>query len=133
MRFINDRTQFLIQDEITTTSPFMWRMHTNATVAVSSDGTSATLTIGDDTMIVSILSPSSGATFSTSAAVRFDTDPIPPEADQPNPGVTVLIIEMNAGTYSLEVLFSPQWNDGTTSVTPPSVALADWSLTSHNT
>lgn len=123
----------LVQDEITTTSPFQWRMHTNATVSVSSDGTKATLTIDGDEMIVSILSPSSGATFTTSAAVRFDTDPIPPEADQPNPGVTVLIIEMDAGTANLQVLFSPQWNDGTSSVTPPSVDLANWSLTSHNT
>jgi len=133
MRFINDRTQFLVQDEITTTSPFMWRMHTNATVDISSNGTTATLTIDGDEMIVSILSPSSGATFTKSDAVRFDTDPIPPEADQPNDGVTVLIIEMNAGTYNLQVLFSPQWNDGTASVTPPSVELANWSLTSHNT
>ncbi|KAE9397953.1 hypothetical protein BT96DRAFT_966108 [Gymnopus androsaceus JB14] len=119
MRFINDRTQFLVQDEITTTSPFMWRMHTNATVDISSNGTAATLTIDGDEMIVSILSPSSGATFTKSDAVRFDSDPIPPEADQPNDGVTVL--------------FSPQWNDGTDSVTPPSVDLANWSLTSHNT
>ncbi|KAJ4500565.1 hypothetical protein C8R41DRAFT_787117 [Lentinula lateritia] len=133
VRFINNRTQMLVQDEITTTSPFQWRMHTNATVSVSSDGTKATLTIDGDEMIVSILSPSSGATFTTSAAVRFDTDPIPPEADQPNPGVTVLIIEMDAGTANLQVLFSPQWNDGTSSVTPPSVDLANWSLTSHNT
>ncbi|KAF9074466.1 hypothetical protein BDP27DRAFT_1317138 [Rhodocollybia butyracea] len=131
-RFINNRTQMLVQDEITTSSPFEWRMHTNATVSISSDGTTATLTIGDDTMIVSILSPSSGATFSTSEAVRFPSDPIPPEADQPNPGVTVLIISMNAGTYSLQVLFSPQWKDGTPSVTPPSVAFADWTLTSHD-
>jgi hypothetical protein len=122
----------LVQDEITTSSPFEWRMHTNATVSVSSDGTTATLTIGDDEMIVSILSPSSGATFSTSAAVRFPSDPIPPEADQPNTNVTVLIISMDAGTYSLQVLFSPQWNDGTPSVTPPSVAFADWTLTSHD-
>ena len=133
VRFINNRTQMLVQDEITTTSPFQWRMHTNATVSVSSDGTKATLTIDGDEMIVSILSPSSGATFTTSAAVRFDTDPIPPEADQPNPGVTVLIIEMDAGTTNLQVLFSPQWKDGTSSVTPPSVDLANWSLTSHNT
>ncbi|KAF9068310.1 chondroitin AC/alginate lyase [Rhodocollybia butyracea] len=132
IRYINNRTQMLVQDEITTTSSFQWRMHTNATVSVSSDGTSATLTIDNDKMTVSILSPSSGAKFSTSDAVRFPTDPIPPEADQPNPNVTVLIIAMDAGTYSLQVLFSPQWTDGTPSVKPPSVAFADWTLTSHD-
>lgn len=132
VRFINNRTQILVQDEITTSQSFQWRMHTNATVKISSDGQSATLTIDDDQMIVSILSPSSGASFTTSDAVRFDSDPTPPEADQPNNGVTVLIIELAAGMYNLQVLFSPQWPNGASSVTPPSVDFANWSLTSHN-
>ncbi|KAF5381873.1 hypothetical protein D9757_007543 [Collybiopsis confluens] len=132
VRFINNRTQVLVQDEITTAQSFQWRMHTNATVDVSSDGKSATLTIDGDQMIVSILSPSSGAQFTTSDAVRFPSDPTPPEPDQPNDGVKVLIIELDAGTYNLQVLFSPQWKNGASSVTPPSVDLTNWSLTSHN-
>ncbi|KAJ7890562.1 hypothetical protein B0H14DRAFT_3105325 [Mycena olivaceomarginata] len=95
---------------------FMWRMHTNATVKTS--GTSATLTIGDKTMDVSILNAPDGATFTTSAATRLNTDVTPPAPDQENPGVTVLIISLPAGTYNLQVLFSPQWNDGTSAVTP---------------
>ena len=55
--------------------------------------------------------------------------------DQDNPGVTVLVIDLeNAGTYNLQVLFSPQWSGMSSSdyVTPSEVALSDWSLTSHS-
>lgn len=109
-------------------------MHTNATVTIGSGGTLATLNLDGQVMTVSILNPPSGAVFTTSAAVRFPTDPTPPQPDQPNPGVTVLIIALPAGTYTLEVLFNPQWPGMSASgfVTPPSVPLGSWSLTSHN-
>lgn len=112
----------------------MWRMHTNATVTISSDGTSATLKLDGQVMIVTILNPPSGAVFTTSDAVRSPSLPPPPQPDQPNPGVTVLIISVPAGTYTIEVLFNPQWSGMSASdfVTPPSVPLASWSLSSHN-
>lgn len=107
-------------------------MHTNATVNIGTGGTSATLTLDGQTMIMDILNPPAGAVFTTSAAVRFPTDPTPPQPDQPNPGVTVVIISLPAGTYTLEVLFNPQWPGMSASdfITPPSVPLASWSLTS---
>lgn len=107
-----------------------WRMHTNATVVA--DGTTATLSLDGQTMKVSILNAPTGATFTTSDAVRLVANPT--HADQPNPGVTVLIIDLPAGTYSLQVLFNPQWAGMAAGdfVTPPSVALDSWSLTSHN-
>jgi len=132
VRLLNGRKQVLIQDEITATAGVQWRMQTNATIAT--DGTSATLTLAGQTMKVSILNAPSGAAFSTSGAVRFTSDPTPPIADQPNPGVSVLIIDLPAGTYSLQVLFNPQWPGLSSSdyVTPKSVALDNWTLTSHN-
>jgi hypothetical protein len=132
VRLLNGRKQVLIQDEITATADIQWRMQTNATVTTS--GTTATLTLGGETMQVNILNPPSGAAFSTSSATRFSTDPTPPEADQPNAGVTVLIIDLPAGTYTLQVLFNPQWAGMSSAdyVTPPSVALGAWTLTSHN-
>ncbi|KIY45778.1 hypothetical protein FISHEDRAFT_48820 [Fistulina hepatica ATCC 64428] len=135
VRLLNQRRQVLIQDEITASASMMWRMHTNATVNVASNGTTATLTLDGETMIVSILSGPSGANFTTSEAVRFASDPTPPEPDQANPNVTVLIVEMEAGTNTLEILFNPQWSGMSASdfVTPPSVALDSWTLTSHNT
>ena len=129
---INTRKQVLLQDEINTTGTIMWRMHTNATV--TPNGTSATLSLDGQTMIVELLNAPSGASFTTMDAVRLDTDPTPPEADQPNPGVTVLVINLPAGQYTLQVLFTPQWPGLSSSdyQTPPSVPLAQWSLTSHN-
>lgn len=114
----------------------MWRMHTNATVSVDSGGTSATLTLEGQTLKVAMLNPPSGAQFTTGDAVRLSGDPALPsgQVDQPNPGVTVLIINLPAGQYSLQVLFNPQWPGLQQSdyVSPPSVPLSSWSLTSHN-
>lgn len=134
IRLLNARKQVLLRDEINAQSSLQWRMHTNATVSINNGGTSATLKLDDQVMTVSMLNPPSGATFTTSDAVRFPTDPPPPQSDQPNPNVTVLIISLDAGTYTLEVLFNPQWPGLSASdfVTPPSVSLDSWSLTSHS-
>lgn len=133
IRTINSRTQVLLQDDINASGPIQWRMHTNATVTTS--GSTATLVLDGKTMQVSIVNPTSGASFGTAQAVRLSTDPpLPPgQVDQPNPGVTVLTIDLPAGQYSLQVLFNPQWNGMPASafVTPPSVPLGQWSLTSH--
>lgn len=114
----------------------MWRMHTNATVAVDQSGTSATLKIGDQTLTMQILNPTSDMQISTGPAQRFADDPALPtgQSDQPNPGVTVVMINMQAGTKSLQVLFNPQWSGMSSSdyKTPAAVAIDSWSLQSHN-
>ena len=126
----------LLQDDIEASQPIMWRMHTNATVKVDTSGTSATLTIGSQTLTMTILNAPAGAQITTGDAVRFaDDPPLPSDAvDSPNPGVTVVMISLDAGTYSLQVLFNPQWPGMASSdfVTPPQVALDSWTLTSHN-
>jgi hypothetical protein len=134
IRMINGRKQVLLQDDINTGGEIMWRFHTNATVTTS--GTTATLQIGDETMTLEILNPPPGASFGTMNATRLSTDPpLPPDqVDQPNPGVTVVTINLPAGSYSLQVLFNPQWPGMSSSdfQTPPNVPLSQWSLTSHN-
>ncbi len=132
IRLLNKRRQVLLRDEIDTTGSVDWLMHTNATVQAS--GTSATLSLDGQTMKISMLNPPSGAAFTTGPAKRYDSDPTPPEADQENPGVTTLIVTLPAGQYTLEMLFNPQWPGMKDSdfVTPPSVAIDSWSLTSHN-
>ena len=134
VRLLNQRTQVLLQDEINAQGTIMWRMHTNATVAVSSNGTSATLTLEGQTMTMEILNPPSGAQFATGQAVRLAGDPALPtgQVDQPNPGVTVVSISLPAGQYTLQVLFNPQWPNLKASdyVTPANVPLSQWSLTS---
>jgi len=136
IRMINSRRQVLLQDDITSSLPIMWRMHTNATVVIDSTGTQATLTLDGQTLIMQILAPTSGATFTMTEAVRLDSDPPLPagQVDQPNPGVTVVVINLPAGNTSLQVLFSPQWSDLSASdyQTPPNVPIGQWSLTSHN-
>ncbi|KAI0030197.1 chondroitin AC/alginate lyase [Vararia minispora EC-137] len=132
VRTINARKQVLIQDEITASDTVMWRMHTNATVSIS--GTTATLRLDGQTLQVVMLNPPSGANFTTMNAVRLPTDPALPSgnSDQPNPGVTVLVVELPAGQYTLQMLFNPQWPGMSASdfKTPSSVALDNWSLTS---
>ncbi|KAJ8083819.1 hypothetical protein PM082_002585 [Marasmius tenuissimus] len=129
VRVLNGRKQVLIQDEITSSSAIQWRMHTNATV--TPDGSTATLERDGKKMTMQILSPS-GAKFTTSTATRFNTDPTPPIPDQDNTGISVVIIELEAGTNNIQVLFNPQWEGNPKMVTPSSVNLDDWSLTSHN-
>ena len=134
VRLLNARKQVLLQDEINASQAIQWRMHTNASVEIS--GNSATLTIGDQTLVMTILNPPSGTVLNKTDAVRSPSDPALPDGqvDQPNPGVTVVTIDIPAGSQTIQVLFNPQWSGMSSSdfVTPPSVALADWTLTSHN-
>jgi len=110
-------------------------MHTNATVTINSDGVSATLQLGGQTMTMTILSPPSGTNLTTMEAVRLPSDPPTPTGspDQPNPGVTVVVINLPAGSSQLQVLFNPQWSGMSASAyqTPQFVAIDSWSTTSH--
>lgn len=128
VRLLNGRKQVLIQDEVTASAPIQWRMHTNATV--TANGATATLERDGKTLEMTILN-AGDATFSTMDAVRLASSPEPLVPDQENPGITIVLIDLEAGTHTLEVLFNPQW-EGVDFVTPSTVALDDWSLTSHN-
>ncbi|KAG9085423.1 hypothetical protein FS749_004431 [Ceratobasidium sp. UAMH 11750] len=138
VRFINGRKQVLLQDDLNNVSQSVeWRMHTNATVVIDDAKTTATLSLGGQTMQVQILNPGQGVGFSTKDAVRSQSDPALPagQSDQLNPGVTVLCISLaTGGTQSLQVLFNPQWPGMSASdfKTPGSVSIDQWSLTSHN-
>ncbi|KAK4047892.1 hypothetical protein OIV83_005074 [Microbotryomycetes sp. JL201] len=135
IRLLNGRRQVLIRDELSTTASAAWRMHTNATVTLSSNNQVATLELGGQKLVASLRQPSNGQ-FSTAEPVRLSTDPALPsgQVDQPNPGVTVLVVQVEAGTNVIEVLFNPQWPGFSSNsfVDPPDVSIADWSLTSHD-
>lgn len=138
IRFVNDRQQVLLQDEVDVPSGgVQWRMHTNATVTTSNGNMTATLELGGEKMEVLLTVSQGAAVFTTAEAVRYSSDPaLPSDAasqDQPNPGVTVLVIDLTTtGNTTVQVLFNPQTANAASFVTPPTVALADWSLTSHN-
>lgn len=147
----------LLQDDVTgATTDVQWRMQTNATISLDSAGTTATLTLGGETLQAKLISGPSGATFSNLEPVRYATDPALPaplyenstagwvdygsenlNADRSNDGVSVLAVTVTGGgTFSLQVLFNPQYTNTTvldSLVTPPNVTVTDWSLTSHNT
>lgn len=109
-------------------------MHTNASVSIN--GNQVTLQLDGQTLIMEVLNAPSGLSIGTASAQRTDADPPLPagQSDQENPGVTVVTMDLPAGQYTLEVLFNPQWPGMSSSdfVSPASVALSDWSLTSHN-
>ncbi|EIW72775.1 heparinase II/III family protein [Tremella mesenterica] len=145
IRFLNQRKQVLLQDDfenIGAGTDVMWRMHTNATVVAS--GNTANLTLNGKSLQMILLSGPEGATFTTMAAVRLSQDPPAPTGSPydienqgwvSDDGVTVVAIDSQAGgTFSIQVLFNPQWDgmDSSAFVTPKSVALTDWSLTSHS-
>ena len=134
MRVLNKRRQALLQDDIQATQPIQWRMHTNATI--DPEGTLATLDIGGKKLQVEIINAPSGATFAKTDPVRYSDDPALPtgQTDQANPGVSVLTIDLPAGEYSLQVLFSPQWDGMKSSdfVKPGAVPLSGWTVDSHN-
>ncbi|KAF9258854.1 hypothetical protein L218DRAFT_934384 [Marasmius fiardii PR-910] len=127
VRVLNGRKQVLIQDEVTTTTGFQWRMHTNATVSI--DGNTATLSLDGKEMKVVLLEPQ-GVSWNRTDAVRMSGTP--PSPDQANPGVSVLIAEVGQGSQRVQVLFNPSWGDGTQLNNPPAVPLDSWTLTSHD-
>ncbi|GAA5866724.1 hypothetical protein JCM8547_002738 [Rhodosporidiobolus lusitaniae] len=139
IRFLNGRRQVLLRDEVSSTAAIQWRMQTNATVTMSNNNQTATLELGGETLIATIQSPSGGA-FTTLQPVRLSSDPtssagVTMSADQPNPDELVLAIDVAEGDQTIEVLFSPQWSDFSSSdyiSDPADVAIDDWSLTSHN-
>jgi len=137
LRLLNGRRQMLIQDEVTSTEAVQWRTNTNATISYTENNTIANLALGGENLQIQLLSPS-GATFATMEPVPSSNSPATPSGAEsqnlPNPGVSVLTISLAAGTNTIQVLFNPQYSGLSASdyVTPPSVALDNWSLTSHN-
>ncbi|KAI8455197.1 chondroitin AC/alginate lyase [Phakopsora pachyrhizi] len=137
VRLLNGRTQVLVQDEIVNgASNSQWRVHTNATISPS--GNSAGMQLNGKKMTATILSPS-GATFKVLEPVRSTTSPPLPNGspDLPNPGVSVLAIDLGTGSQTVSVLFSPDWKDTLGGSyksldTVKEVPLGQWSLKSHS-
>lgn len=144
IRVVDARRAVLLRDEIVGAKAApQWRMHTNATIALSSNKRTATLKLNGETLIATLRSPAA-STFTTLAPKAYSTDVKPPSPDLPNPGVTVLAVNSNGacyagwielrsavGTSTIEVLFEPQWSNGYSAGNVPSVPLASWSVSSH--
>ncbi|CCA69124.1 hypothetical protein PIIN_03024 [Serendipita indica DSM 11827] len=134
IRFLPGRRQVLIQDELTgVTAASQWRAQTNATISIDSTGRSATLTLNGKRLVAQILSPEN-VQFQDLESKRTERAPpiAPGLEDMDNGPARVLAIDLPTGTTTLQVLLNPQWDDFTDFKTPPTVALANWSLDSHN-
>ncbi len=137
---LNDRKQILLQDDVVdATAAVQWRMHTNATMSFNSGNTTATLSLAGQTLEAIIVNGPTGAAFEQLRATRYATDPALPTGeenqDQSNGNTTVLAITIpGGGTFSLQVLFNPQYTGATSSsyITPKNVSLSSWTVTSHN-
>ena len=104
----------LVQDEIAPAEPVdvVWNFHTFATVQISSDGRSATLTQGGATLEARILSP---------AAAKFGTASTEaPAPQEPNPGLTNLVIPLmkQSSPQTIAVVFTKQGDQGRPGVEP---------------
>jgi hypothetical protein len=109
-----DKQRMLVQDEITpaTTVDVVWNFHTFATAEISRDGRSATLTLGGATLHARILQP---------AAAHFETvSTQPPPPQEPNPGLTNLVIPLarQSAAQTIAVLFTKSGDDATPAIKP---------------
>ncbi|MEQ7011041.1 DNRLRE domain-containing protein [Actinopolymorpha sp. B17G11] len=123
----DNRQQLLVQDEFATedSGEAWWFMHTSAAIAISSDGRSATLELGDRRVLARISSPAS-AVFYNAPAKPLWTSP-DPDRQTDNLGVRKLAIRLNdVETATVAVQLSPlrsgQKAPELTGVTP----LSEW-------
>jgi hypothetical protein len=109
-----DKQRVLVQDEIAPAQSVdvVWNFHTFTTVAISKDGRSATLTEGGAAIQARILSP---------ASARFDTTSTqPPPPQEPNPGLTNLVIPLarQSTPQTIAVLFTKSSDDSSPALKP---------------
>lgn len=107
-----------IQDEVelAAAGTIAWRMHTEAAIAVASDGRSASLTLGGKRVWAGVISPA-GARFSAVAAQPDALSPHP-AGQSSNPGISVLQVRLTNVKQATIVVWLVPLRDGEA---PPSV------------
>ncbi len=120
-----DRARVLVQDDLTGLEPgtaLVSRVLTGATITLSADARTATLTSEGRTLRVELLSPA-GARFTTRPATA------PTAKERANPGITDLAAEVTSSTADtrLVLLFTPVGDHWPASLPLPALTpLADW-------
>ncbi len=128
-----------IQDEVTTTSSatvnLYWFMHTTTTISTS--GNTATLTSGNNRLLLTIRSPST-ATFSSTAAVPFSWSPDGsnfPNSSLPGPEIPTTgynklriayAIPSGAQSTTIQVDMCPYVQGNTIPIAPTAPPLSSW-------
>jgi alpha-D-ribose 1-methylphosphonate 5-triphosphate synthase subunit PhnH len=82
-------------------------MFTNATITLSNNDRTATLALGQQTLIATLEEPSAATFAVTTDPTRTASLGALPsgQVDQPNDGVSLLTIDIEAGTSTIAVLF----------------------------
>ncbi len=127
---IDDRSRFLIQDEVTATEPVepWWFMHTAAAVDVAPDGLSATLTIDGRQMSARLLEGPPGAQLSVMDAVPLPTSPAP-AGQNANAGTRKLVVTgEESADFRISVLLEPLPTGADPEPAPTPTPLADWTV-----
>lgn len=126
---IDGRSRFVVQDEVTASTPVeaWWFMHTTAAIDVETNGRSATLSLDGRRLRAALLDAPDGARFSVMDAVPLPTSPNP-DGQTPNTGVSKLVITgPTASQFRLSVLLEPL-PSGIPGPEPAVTDLADWAV-----
>lgn len=124
---ILDGKAVLVQDEIELREPgtLYWFMHTRADIALGSDGKSAELRQGRETLRVRLLQPNN-ARFHMMTAEPLPSSPHPPR-QAVNTGVRKLAIQMTVRRpMRLRILLEPVWSEGLRVEPPDELPLSEW-------
>ncbi len=122
-----NRRQVLVQDEITAQKPadVWWFFHTPAEISLSDDGTTATLTQKDRTLVARLLAPAN-ARFTVMAAQPLPSSPHP-EKQAANANIKKLAIHLpNVTDLRLAVLLTPEKAGESEPEAPKLLELRDW-------
>jgi len=127
MLLFDERSRVLLQDEVTCSvaSEFYWFAHTQAEIAVSSDGKSAELTLNGKTLLAQIASPAD-AVFTTMDAQPLSTSP-QPEGENARDGYRKLVIHLtNTASTTICVVFTPILQDSDRNKELPSATISEF-------
>ncbi|RYZ25685.1 MAG: hypothetical protein EOP01_09995, partial [Propionibacteriaceae bacterium] len=131
VRLFDNRSQLLVQDEITASGSIeaLWSMHTGARIQVASDGRSAVLFQDGERVLARIVSPG-GQTFVRMAAAPLPTSPNPKQTA--NTGINKLAINVKGSQkVTVAVQLTPLRHGSTVqSASAPAVpnALGSWDV-----
>ncbi|TIH35587.1 discoidin domain-containing protein [Subtercola vilae] len=122
----DSRQRVLVQDEVmsNTAVDAWWFMHTNADVAIASDGRSAVLTQNGQQLLARIASTDS-STFTYMSDAPLPVSPSPAGQQLPSTGKLAVHLTGNS-SLTFAVDFTPLITGGATPALEPVVALSQW-------
>ncbi len=128
LALFDNRTRVRLRDEIncSSASTIYWFAHTQASISISADGKTATLTQNGKTLLAQIASPD-GAKFTQMNATPLSTSPNP-SGQNANEGYRKLVIKLTKATSaSITVFFTPVLSENADSQSLPTWGISNTS------